>query len=364
MTPPCNPGGMAVDFVRSCFTSKWALWGNRPDLLTRGFYYIVPDDTPFVPGWHYFGTADWTWERDGTYIQPVLGEIKEANRPYEKGNLPIGYPPPFFNGSVDCLASGEVFPPVTNPVTCLVAGIDCNTWTQIGEIPPLFPDASSLGFWFQPSALPVVPVGTKVPTWPDSSPFAVSLSQVPVPPQPTYIATGLNNLPSLFFDNTTPGIKSLLFGPAYYPCKSYMLYVVARAKGLPFPITGPWVLPVAGGVNGVLSAAGNRIRYNYDGTDTDGPTANFANLGGIFHVRRKTGYVEVGLDGTVAASSLTPGPQTDGFNGIAAALYPGIGQRQVEVSEMLCVNGQYSDALHLLYLQYLAKKYQIPLTGP
>lgn len=350
--------------VRSCYSSQWRLWSNRPDLLTRGFFYFVPDDTPFLPYFHNFYSADWTWEHHEPNIEPLLGEIKRPNRPYEKGLLPIDRPPPVALGGEDCYSHGEMFPQVTVPGRDIVGGIDTTVWTSKGESVPMFPDPANLTFWYQPSGLPVVPVGTPVANWPDSGPYAIDLSQTNPANQPLYVATGLAGLGSLFFDNSFPGIKALLFTPGFIPCKSYMVYVVAVAGGNPFAVTGPGIFPVNSVYQGVMESGGNVLRYQYDSTSIQGPTSSMLGASMIVSVRRKTGYVETAYNGKPAASASTSGPQTDGFGGIGAGIWPAAGIRSVTISEVILVNGIYSDAQNILYLQYLSKKYQIPLEGP
>ena len=48
--PACSVCGMAVDWLRSCYQSEWALFKDAPTTLIRGRYYFSPPKTGFYAG--------------------------------------------------------------------------------------------------------------------------------------------------------------------------------------------------------------------------------------------------------------------------------------------------------------------------
>ena len=92
--------------MRTAYLSKWRLFRDSADTLTRGRYYRCPDDTPFYPGWHWLGSKDWddsNWEHVAN-----LGEDRNAQRQYEKGIPPATLPRVKFTGTTDCIESGAL----------------------------------------------------------------------------------------------------------------------------------------------------------------------------------------------------------------------------------------------------------------
>lgn len=120
--------GYAVEWSRSCFTSSWRLFRNRPDVLTSGRFFFAPDDTPFYPGAHLFFSRDWVSDEIG---EDWLGEVKGASRRYSKGSLGLPHPPPILVGERRCIAEGDTFPPDQGG-SLLARGINSRCWTDAG----------------------------------------------------------------------------------------------------------------------------------------------------------------------------------------------------------------------------------------
>lgn len=95
-----------MEWLRSCYTSQWRLYRDRPDILTTGTYVRCPDSRPCYPGFHNVGSRNWTSDEHGD--QPSLGEDPDVRQIWTNGEPPANFPPAILLGSVDCVASGEV----------------------------------------------------------------------------------------------------------------------------------------------------------------------------------------------------------------------------------------------------------------
>ena len=101
---------MAVEYGRSCYSSAWRLFADRPDQLVRGRYYFAPDDAPHFPGVHRLGSRNWN---DQEYVtEQTLGEDLLYPQKWNAGQPPaappnvisIGPLPEFANGSQSAAA--------------------------------------------------------------------------------------------------------------------------------------------------------------------------------------------------------------------------------------------------------------------
>lgn len=99
-----------MDWLRSCYVSKWRLF-RESDRLTRGFYYFDPHDVPkFLDVPNYYGSSNWTTterevESDGlgeVYPQPV------PDRPWRNGSFAGPIPEQVSLGDPDCFERGDV----------------------------------------------------------------------------------------------------------------------------------------------------------------------------------------------------------------------------------------------------------------
>jgi len=90
-TPHCTTCGYAVEWVRSCFISRWRLFRGRPDVLTVGRYQFTPGIPVHYPGWHNLGSRDWAAGDDpGDF---PLGEW-DGPRGWDRGGPTAFFPPP------------------------------------------------------------------------------------------------------------------------------------------------------------------------------------------------------------------------------------------------------------------------------
>lgn len=111
--------GYAVEFLRSCYSSKWKIHRDS-DQLTAGRYYFSPLGTPHYPGLHNFGSRVWVSdERDPL---PALGEWDGAQT-WFNGIAPRPLPLPILVGNADCIEHGL---PLPDPVLPSVPDNTCD----------------------------------------------------------------------------------------------------------------------------------------------------------------------------------------------------------------------------------------------
>jgi len=158
---------LIVDYARSCRNGTWRLFRNRPDVLTRGRFYFVPEDTPHYPGFHHFGSANWTEDKYAPPDEPLLGELYDAPRVYSKGDLGVTPPPPVALGDSECFAGGEVnYPPPAGRT--FVMGVDTRCWSDQGlPVPQGLPTLPDL--WYPAAAIPPGGPGSDVLKWPNAA---------------------------------------------------------------------------------------------------------------------------------------------------------------------------------------------------
>lgn len=95
---------MAVEFLRSCYSSEWQLFRNSTQ-RTKGRYYFCDDATPFYPGFHNLASRDWNdknWPHDVR-----LGEVVDAKHAYYRGDAPTVPPLNRSVGNAECIQLGD-----------------------------------------------------------------------------------------------------------------------------------------------------------------------------------------------------------------------------------------------------------------
>lgn len=170
---------MAVELLRSCYSGRWRLFRDRPDIVTEMRYYFVADDTPVYEGWHNYASANWTKDREAPYVPPLLGEDASLPTVYSKGDLGTVHPPATLLGSADCVAGGETYPPAVQERR-MIAGIDSRCWSERGL--PL-PDQVPKLFLTDDNILPSVD-GVPVTRWKDASVYNLPVDIVSQPSPP------------------------------------------------------------------------------------------------------------------------------------------------------------------------------------
>lgn len=76
--------------MRSCYSSTWRLFEGST-IETPGRYVFAPADTPFYPGWHLYGSRDWTND-EGFREDVIRGDV--GVHTYYDGRPPVPFPLP------------------------------------------------------------------------------------------------------------------------------------------------------------------------------------------------------------------------------------------------------------------------------
>jgi len=366
VTPDCTPGGLAVEVARSCYSGYWRFYPNRPDVLVRGRFYFVADDTPFLPFPHSFWDADWHYSKDEFYAPPETGELRPARIAWSDGVLGIPLPPARHIGDEDCFRFGEVYPhpPIART---LPAGIDSRVWTRAGLPVPVFPMGGAQ-VWFRPEELSIYAAGGNIPRWKDVSVYARDLLQATVAIQPVYAANQVNGLPGIRFTvNRTlvfgqePTVASapVVFGPAM------SAYVVGRLQGTGglggFVLTGPDTVSTtepAEALGGRAAAVGG----NFSGGEHFQAATNLAaNSPHIWTVRREPDAVRYYVDGALVLVDEIDVSATASVTGIKAWPLGIPAAQNTVVCEVLMYDWQTPEFEHDATMEYLSDKYGIPL---
>lgn len=104
--PACSPCGLAVDWLKACYSSEWALFRDDPARRISGRYYFTEPETPFYPGEHLLGSKTW-YDRNGI-LEQGLGELLDADIQFDPGLPPAAMPAAVHLGDAECLARGEL----------------------------------------------------------------------------------------------------------------------------------------------------------------------------------------------------------------------------------------------------------------
>lgn len=97
---------MAVEWLRSCYQSKWYLLADDGmSQPTAGRYYFSPDATPFYAGVTRLTSR--SWYDQNALIEQGLGEDLAAKQKWDNGGLPALNPLARSVGTTTCLQYGE-----------------------------------------------------------------------------------------------------------------------------------------------------------------------------------------------------------------------------------------------------------------
>ena len=96
---------MVVEYGRSCYSSAWRLFADRPDQLVRGRYYFAPDNAPHFPSVHRLGSRNWN---DQEYVtEQTLGEDLLYPQKWNAGQPPAAPPNVISIGPLREFANGS-----------------------------------------------------------------------------------------------------------------------------------------------------------------------------------------------------------------------------------------------------------------
>lgn len=97
--------GHVVEWLRSAYTSEWALHWDNPDAVTQGRYVFAPDTAPHYPDPHNLWSRNWTTDDSNDGF--LLGELPDARQRWTNGAGPDPFPEPRILGDDDCISLGE-----------------------------------------------------------------------------------------------------------------------------------------------------------------------------------------------------------------------------------------------------------------
>jgi len=115
---------MAVDMLRSCYSTDARFFADRPDIVLPINWYFCPDGAQVLPGPHRFGSLNYLSDKN---TPSPIGEVPGAARPYSKGQTPAGITGQSACGSTDDFHDGVIYSETANyPVSGGVKQC-CNT---------------------------------------------------------------------------------------------------------------------------------------------------------------------------------------------------------------------------------------------
>lgn len=203
MTPDCSTCGYAVEILRSCYVSAWQLL-PPPLPPTRGYYFFVPETTPFAPVLTYLGSSNW-WSK-ATRETAVLGEVPGYRRTYRTGAALVT-PPPVLQGSADCLSQGETTTP--DPSKTLIAGVPASCWTSKRLTPPVDPIPGLMRSMYTSNGLASYSPGSPIPTWASDLIGGPALSQANPSLRPVAVTVPGSTAIGAGFTRTAGGVQAL-----------------------------------------------------------------------------------------------------------------------------------------------------------
>ncbi len=138
-----------MDWVRSCYSSEWQLFSDS-QVRTPGRYYFCAPTTPFVSGFHNFGSRVWL-ESNWQKVQG-LGEALDSPHKWNRGDPPAVVPNARIVGNPDCLLNGDLIADALQgdqikngyPIACYTPQVPLDpTWETVSQW-----DICSLQFFY------------------------------------------------------------------------------------------------------------------------------------------------------------------------------------------------------------------------
>ena len=101
-----------MDWLRSCYVSEWLLFQDS-NVPSVGRYYKSPPGTPFLEGFHNYGSKVW-YDRNWQLVQS-LGEKLTTKTKWDPGTPPALPPRNLLTGDSLCLVNGELIANAIDP---------------------------------------------------------------------------------------------------------------------------------------------------------------------------------------------------------------------------------------------------------
>jgi hypothetical protein len=343
--------GYAVDYLRSCYRSRWQL-APPPAPPVDGGYYRSPAGTPVYPGLHLVGSLNWT--NDEREPPPTLGELSGGKRPYSKGAPLVTPPPPILVGSAECVQSGDRFPPPVVPRT-IVGGLDSRCWTQQGLTPPP-PPVPPPSYWYRSDDLSGSADGVAVANWPDATGLGRNMLQLNPGLQPLLVNVGGQPVALAF-----TGAKVLAPPAGQSLGTEHSIYLVG-SFGPTFPthLCGPSVFGGQGAsLTGIPDTSDTQMRYRANSALAVWSYGVSLASTQLWSVRRLLGSVELAVykvgGAVVALSDAGPIP----FVGAGASQTGLVSSRAAGLLEVMLYPYYLDDGSHNSVLSYLAARHNL-----
>ena len=138
--PACSVCGQSVEYLRSCYSSKWHLFRDSLGTVTAGRYYFTPDSVPTYSGTHNYGSK--TWNDANWQAQQALGEDIATKSTWNLGDPPDPVPNAVTSGTADCVQNGEL---ITDAIWIgdADAGFPAKCWIPQVKLDPGWGEASA-----------------------------------------------------------------------------------------------------------------------------------------------------------------------------------------------------------------------------
>lgn len=343
--------GLAVEWLRSCYSGRWRLFRNRPDVVTPGYYYRAADDTPFYDGWHNFWSSDWTHDRETPYVAPDLGEDRTGRTGYYRGGLPVALPDARAIGDRECFAAGDVYPK-PNPGELMLVGIPATCWD--GEHKPHGPPELPW-IWHRPETLTMIPDGSPLTQWANEGWLGTPLRQPAGIIKPTVIQNAIAHLACVEFAR----FQRLDWRPIAPPTFSSTVFLVAQVMqaGRGATPRGPCVLADIPLFGGQPQVGGNQVRwgngdYQFEIADGDQPADAH-----LYMSRTEPGFVQVRVYNGVQGIDHPAPLRAQTFNGIITDPRGSVDDRLCRVCEILIYPRLLTPGQVAKVIDYLRPKY-------
>jgi hypothetical protein len=121
---------MAVDMLRSCYSTRMRFFRNRPDVTTLVHWFFCEPDAGILPFPTVFNSGNW-WS-DKTIDSP-LGEVRGDPRPWRNGQPPAPYEGVQPCGTAEEFFRGTADPPVP-PIERLANGMPVCCAPEVGGL--------------------------------------------------------------------------------------------------------------------------------------------------------------------------------------------------------------------------------------
>jgi len=351
--PACWPGGLCVDWLRSCYESKWRLFKDSTH-ETPGYYYFAPEpDREHLEFPNHYGSRNWTTD-DFPPDEVVLGEMPASTtnvRKWRNGSHGAVIPEPIAFGDPLCFEQGDSVGGAGEP-SSIYDGISSRLTPYADQR-----FGPGLAAWMKPESLVYGTAPHYVRTWEDSSGLGRHLEALTDFPG-TVVDTGGIWYPRRVGFNVSEFQRGLSWPGVIRTGEEMSVYLVGQTGQQEF-------YEDDGGI--VLSAIPDTamlVRPDYMQFQSGGGVAQVAFAPRVSRPFRawgrvKRGAIEITWDGEETATGETspPYPFCNGMYEVKPSYaYP---QNSPFINEVIVFDRWLEDVYHAQVIDYLRQKYPI-----